>query len=912
VRLAIKILLAAAFAFARVAVAAPLFVPVCFDSDQQSSAKEPPISGQSSESKPSETKLENAEESKSDEAAPDGDEEPKPQEEAASQRTQLNLLGQTDQKSGEARRNENVQFNLIDNNAQKELMQRVGMTATFVQEFSAEKNYFGTEFGNAPVNVILLTPKNKQPWRGQLGWAHLNSALSARAFFQVGSVQPARENSFDVQASGQVWKGASLSLDAAMTRIRGVVNGNILAPLPSERTPLTNDPILANIVQRMLDSYPQLPPNRPDIDPRMINLNAAQKVDTENTNGRLDQRWRERNQLIATHTFITQRVDAFQFVKGQNPDTTARTHRAGLQYHRTISPTTVLALGFRADRTVTRIVPEPGSFPAALYPSQALTAINANNSVPINRSLNLFRTSGQMRKTTGRGEWNFGFELNRRHLNGTESDAHLPAISYGNTRDSEGRVIDAITNFRRGTPINYFQAIGFIHRGFRNWDNWLYAGGKRRLSNSLTVNGGLGYRPSTRPYEVNGLNTLPYYGDANNFGPFLGLAYRLPNSWGVLRSAYAIHYGEIFPVTFQQVRFNLPLNRKLVIQNPDLRNPLNATSSGKPVQYDYSDDLVAPYAQQYNFSWETNLSKDLVWQTGYIGSRQLKLLYHLYTNRGLINGTNLTLNNVDARRWNQDAGEIRRVTNMARGYFDAFRTALTVRQWRGLGGEVAYWFSKSLDTGADYAGTAQDQDSFRARGQSEFTVFEEMKGRSRYDQPHALVMRGNYALPNWTPRWRSKLGQWSLNGVVLLKSGTPFNVTTGSDAPGFGNVDGMSGDRPNILAPEILGATVGNPDDARSILRRDRFSFIRTGDPRGNLGRNAFRRGAIRNVNSSLNIAWRLPAEKALTLRVDSNNLTNTPQFAEPGFALTDPNFGVITNTLNDGRSFRFTLRLAF
>jgi hypothetical protein len=43
---------------------------------------------------------------------------------------------------------------------------------------------------------------------------------------------------------------------------------------------------------------------------------------------------------------------------------------------------------------------------------------------------------------------------------------------------------------------------------------------------------------------------------------------------------------------------------------------------------------------------------------------------------------------------------------------------------------------------------------------------------------------------------------------------------------------------------------------------------------------------------------------------VESINLSNTPQFAEPGTTLTDPNFGVITNTLNDGRTFRVTLRL--
>jgi hypothetical protein len=49
-----------------------------------------------------------------------------------------------------------------------------------------------------------------------------------------------------------------------------------------------------------------------------------------------------------------------------------------------------------------------------------------------------------------------------------------------------------------------------------------------------------------------------------------------------------------------------------------------------------------------------------------------------------------------------------------------------------------------------------------------------------------------------------------------------------------------------------------------------------------------------------------------LTIRAESVNLFNTPQFAEPGVELASQNFGQITNTLNDGRTFRFHLTLAW
>jgi hypothetical protein len=49
-----------------------------------------------------------------------------------------------------------------------------------------------------------------------------------------------------------------------------------------------------------------------------------------------------------------------------------------------------------------------------------------------------------------------------------------------------------------------------------------------------------------------------------------------------------------------------------------------------------------------------------------------------------------------------------------------------------------------------------------------------------------------------------------------------------------------------------------------------------------------------------------------MTFRAESINFFNTPQFAQPGTSLAAPNFGQITNTLNDGRTFRFLLRFNF
>jgi hypothetical protein len=214
------------------------------------------------------------------------------------------------------------------------------------------------------------------------------------------------------------------------------------------------------------------------------------------------------------------------------------------------------------------------------------------------------------------------------------------------------------------------------------------------------------------------------------------------------------------------------------------------------------------------------------------------------------------------------------------------------------------------NTGADYTSTAANEED-KSRNQTEFLFHKDLKGLSSFDQPHALLTRVSYTLPrSRTIGWL--LSDWTMNGVLLLKNGTPFTVAAGSDAPGFGNVDGTSGDRPNVIDPSVLGRTTGRPETSERTLPRSAFAFIGPAEDRGSLGHNTFRKGAIRNLNASVAKTWNITQERSVTLRAESVNLLNTPQFAEPTTELTSPSFGRITNTLNDGRAFELSLRFRF
>jgi hypothetical protein len=178
-----------------------------------------------------------------------------------------------------------------------------------------------------------------------------------------------------------------------------------------------------------------------------------------------------------------------------------------------------------------------------------------------------------------------------------------------------------------------------------------------------------------------------------------------------------------------------------------------------------------------------------------------------------------------------------------------------------------------------------------------------------------MLLSWSYDLPAIVPSHTFAghiLNGWQLAGVSLVKKGTPLTLFIGSDSPGFGNVDGGPSDRPNILDSSILGATISHPDIAPLILRRDRFAYIRTGEIRGSLGRNTFRKARISNLNAALTKLWHWgrARERTALLRAEAYNLSNTPQFDEPQRNLSAPAFGKITNTLNDGRVFQLALRL--
>ena len=862
-------------------------------------------------------------EAKADPGSPPTEPTVEPNEPASDERTALNLLGDVDTNSGESRRNENVQITLIDNNVLNELNRRMGITATVVREFEVERGYFGAEFGGPPTSSLHLDASKVSRVRGTLYESHNNSIFSARSFFQVGDVRPARTNDYGFQLGVPLGSGGDIFFDGSQQRIRGNVNGNVLVLAPDERVPLARDPATRAFVQRIIDAFPAELPNRTDIDARALNTNAPQEIDNDAIGARLDQAWKGKGRVSFGYNFKTQKVEAFQLVNGQNPDTTTRSHDARVTWNRAWSAATMMDVSAGFNRVTSLIVPDESNLGPMIYTSRILESLGGSSSIPIDRAQNRFRYAGRVRHTRGRHLLTTGFDVFRKQVNGVESSSHLGIFSFRNDfTDESGQARDAITNLRLGTPSSYLLSLGNTHRGFRYWDIQYYAGDDWRVNSDLTLHFGVRYQPLTRPVEVNGLSDLPYDCDCNNVAPRFGFAYRLNDRWGAIRGAYGIHFGEVFPATFGQSRFNPPGNVRLRLPAPDLINPLEGVivdptdPDVRASLFIISPDLAVPYSHQYNFSWELSPASQWTLQLGYVGSRSHRLVSMWPTNRAQpVPGIPLVTSTVNERRPNPKYYENRTILNGSRAYFDAARITLTGRRWHGLSLDTSYWFSKAIDLGANYSSTGNSRDSFRGRSQFEFDVHGDVKAVSDFHQSHAFLWRLGYQTPGLTVAngvVKKMFGRWEMFSVVLLKSGTPFTVISGSDAPGFGNVDGTSADRVHIIDPSLLGRSIDHPDTSTERLPRSAFAFMQPGEKAGNIGRNTFRKDGIRNVNFALARNWKVAAEKTLSFRAESINFFNTPQFARPSPQLTAPSFAEITNTLNDGRTFRFLLRFSF
>ena len=811
---------------------------------------------------------------------------------------------QSGQPEAEARRNQNIQVNLVDNQALDEALARQGAQISPIVEFSAARGNYAVELGGIGRDPQIIRGNRRSAYHGEIYGTHNNNLMNARTFFQVGDVLPSRRNQYGFRVGGPLGSDRlSFVWTAEETRESGFVNGNVRVPLPSERTALAEDPELNALIQSWLDAYPKEVPNRPEIDPRMLNTNAVQKIRNSGGSFRLDWEPEDGKQLSARYSFNDNYIDSFELVIGANPNQRLRPQTLSLAWQQPLFPSTILRLGANFVRRKVHLLVPPGSVGPSVSVGREIESLGPPFNMPIFQVGNDFQYLVQAATSAGRHRLDWGGEVVRSQLNELHSDGLRGVVPFSNNFGRTG-----LENFRHGTATRYSFVSGNLYRAWRRTDVNLFVSDRMRLAPGLDLTIGLRYEFAGLPTDANGLTAFSFTSDANNFAPRIGLAYSRGGM--VIRAGYGISYGDIFPATFRQGRLNPPEAVRADVQIPDLLDPLKdfvQTPGEIPrhIRNLLDPELVAPYIQHYTLQIEQELRSNLRLRATYIGSRNWKLFQNTYVNRAeRLEGVPLTTRTIPLRRPDQRFFTVRNVTNQGRAYFDAAQLSVDKVFSQGLALRATYTFSKALDTATDFSNTGIRTNIPQIEGLGPV----DLKARSRFDAPHSFLIGYSYVFPR-------RLGGLTVAGATILRDGTPFNVEIGTDSPPFGNVDGERNDRPSILDPGLLGASVDHPDTAQKVLRRDAFDMSAPfRELRGNLSRAAFRKDGTTNFNVSVSRSISVSSDqtRAVLLRWEFINAFNHPQFAPPTPNLTDPNFGQITNTLNAGRIVQFSLRFSF
>src|SRR5262249_22701334 len=205
-----------------------------------------------------------------------------------------------------------------------------------------------------------------------------------------------------------------------------------------------------------------------------------------------------------------------------------------------------------------------------------------------------------------------------------------------------------------------------------------------------------------------------------------------------------------------------------------------------------------PYMIQYNLNVQREIAAGTVLTVGYVGSRGVHLLTGQEQNpptpvidsNGVYHFTNAA--GVPNPRLNPNLAFFTAPEPISNSRYNSLQTVLDRRFTRSLQAQVAYTYSKCIDTGGFAVASFNGLTSTSARLENPFNR-EIDRGPCSFDIPHVLRVNSHAALPFHGNRI---VEGWQISGIVSAYSGVPFNVFTGFDRAGFTSTNEP---RPNYI-----------------------------------------------------------------------------------------------------------------
>jgi hypothetical protein len=326
--------------------------------------------------------------------------------------------------------------------------------------------------------------------------------------------------------------------------------------------------------------------------------------------------------------------------------------------------------------------------------------------------------------------------------------------------------------------------------------------------------------------------------------------------------------------------FSITQRRQTVVNNV----PIFGTTSQPPYgAFAVSQDLQLPYVINFNVNVEQQLGPTTIAQIGYVGTRGHRLALMRDINAATP-GATLAQARRPFNALYPNLASINELESIGRSEYNSLQMSLIQSARHGVSGRLNYTLSHAMDNGSEARNTLpMIQDNIDADW-----------GNAAFDIRHVLTAGFTYSLPAWGS---GRLGDgWQINTIATFTSGSPFTITTGTDASGTG----VRSDRPNLVGDPYAGI-VQPTTTPLSVQNFNPAAFAApAGGTFGNLERNALYGPGFKSVDLSVFKTTKLSRGASLQLRLEMFNLFNTINWANPGAVLgTSTTFGVITNTRN-------------
>ncbi len=452
--------------------------------------------------------------------------------------------------------------------------------------------------------------------------------------------------------------------------------------------------------------------------------------------------------------------------------------------------------------------------------------------------------------------------------------------------------------------------------------------GKNRLANfSPTANagaGGLVFATSGSLSQRGLVNT-----NTKNFGPRIGFAYS-PDTKTVIRGGYGLYY-----TLFERYGSE----DQLALNPPGLLNKVQASNTtpvispevGFPSNYLDPSTLnlnqlqayhiramnpndPTPNVQQWSFGVQRDFVGGLTAEVDYIGTKST----HLDT---IIDDNQPTfVNNASTNVSPYPNFGLVEYTN-ANGYgnYNGLQASLNRRFTNGLTLRTAFTHSRSLDDVPEELET-------NSGGPPNGRNFSNWYGASDFDVPNRVSANYVYELPFGHGKSMLNsgplsyiLGGFRTSGVYTYYSGHPFTVNAGGSLAAALDPYGEATAVPNLVGkPHIVGdpkcwfyTSENSTCSALAPGTTDAYALPAPGVI-GTSGRNTLRGPRTDVFDASLLKEFPLGETRNLEFRWEVFNVTNTPEFGQPGSNVASSSAAAITTLSGDPRVMQFALRLSF